>query len=843
MPVEAQTVEYSYVGDGTTKVFPFPSKFLSGADISVGLDGAVQTAGFSVSGAGDEAGGGVTFASAPAAGMRVTLVRKPPASQLLDFVNGQTILESTLDTGLDKLTMLVQYLLRSAARTVRLADLAYDTAAGAGTVLPTATDRASRILGFDAAGALTTYPAGGIPDAAAGVFSLLSSTAVLGKVYFMPSNTTVGVNVPGDAATVQAALEGIALWVPGNNCSVTITVTQHMAAVSDLGKYTRNDGLAVAITGPAPVALTVTSFDVPTGVKGNRSIGINVASAANVAVGDVIVMRGFPESYADSGSLPAGSAPVHGAFNHAYRAGSGNCQITIVAGTNTATFTQAVSTVECPVGSLLFVQGQMRTVTARPTTTTATVSSNWRISLTSNVYWSILASEAGTVAVTGGTLTATGGALLSCASPGDLICIADADFIGAIQSITDNTTAVLENNVTFAAGKGYAVIRRCWEHEAAFEVTAVAGNKVTVKNTSWGEYNLPYTALVPGSCVALKASLSVSAGGTSGLKVRAGGLSINNLAIKGSGSTGIGVDASGDSGGGGTLVLGSNFAVIGFYYGLKAQGAMFVYAKGATFAAASFASFYITNGANAFLDSARCFGAGTYGLLQDGGHIYGSRLRTHCNGEDGKRIEVGGSFYGDWCDCSSNGGRGDQDIGAVAFHFVGSRFMLNGGNVSPGGGLNLQNGPSGRGTGIVAFRNRGWGFLITRSSAELSYAVAMGNYSGGWSVDGASNIDAERSGAVFNFDVGYDIRGGSARLRFAQAWGNYGGFILYEQAKASFLYAYASNNVYGPYKDVNVSGGAHAYVYGILGAPVYNQAINRMLNAASLISDDGLVTF
>jgi len=42
---------------------------------------------------------------------------------------------------------------------------------------------------------------------------------------------------------------------------------------------------------------------------------------------------------------------------------------------------------------------------------------------------------------------------------------------------------------------------------------------------------------------------------------------------------------------------------------------------------------------------------------------------------------------------------------------------------------------------------------------------------------------------------------------------------------------------------VNVSGGAQAYVVGVLGSPVYNQTINRILNAGSLICDDSVVTF
>jgi hypothetical protein len=152
MPVEAQTVEYVYLGDGATKVFSFPSKFLSADDIFVGLNGVEQSSGYTASGAGNEYGGTVTFITAPANGVRVSLLRRPPASQLLDFVNGQTVLEGLLDNGLDKLTMIAQYLLRGVSKSVRLSE--FDSTAL--TPLPLAEQRANRFLGFNSSGELIT---------------------------------------------------------------------------------------------------------------------------------------------------------------------------------------------------------------------------------------------------------------------------------------------------------------------------------------------------------------------------------------------------------------------------------------------------------------------------------------------------------------------------------------------------------------------------------------------------------------------------------------------------------------------------------------------------------------
>lgn len=184
MTVEAQTVEYAYLGDGVTTVFAFPSRFLANADLLVALNGVVQVAGYSVTGAGDPGGGGVTFAVAPVLNARVLLVRSPVASQLIDFVNGQTVLEGVLDNGLDKLTMIAQYLLRAVRRSIRIGDASYTTEDPSLLDLPVFTARLSKILGFDANGKVELIDRAGFEQlmadaiAAAGTATAAASVAV-----------------------------------------------------------------------------------------------------------------------------------------------------------------------------------------------------------------------------------------------------------------------------------------------------------------------------------------------------------------------------------------------------------------------------------------------------------------------------------------------------------------------------------------------------------------------------------------------------------------------------------------------------------------------------------------
>ena len=177
MPVEAQTVEYSYLGDGVSTVFGFPSRFLSNSDLFVALNGVVQVAGFTITGAGSNSGGTVTFAVAPPNLTRVLFVRNPSPSQLLDFENGQTVLEGTLDNGLDKLTMIAQYLLRSVKRSVRIPDASYAPEPSTSLELPVASARGLKFIAFDATGKIELLDRAALEQANADAVAAIAAAA------------------------------------------------------------------------------------------------------------------------------------------------------------------------------------------------------------------------------------------------------------------------------------------------------------------------------------------------------------------------------------------------------------------------------------------------------------------------------------------------------------------------------------------------------------------------------------------------------------------------------------------------------------------------------------------
>lgn len=210
MPIQDQTVEYDYVGDGVSVAFGFGSKFLNNADILVGLNGVLQVGGYAVTNAGNEAGGTVTFGVAPAVGVAVALVRKPPFSQLLTLTDNATVLQSALQPALDKLTMLTQYLLRTLNKAIRTGDLDGSTLA----VLPVAAARAGLFLSFDNTGAPLLVAA-------------TNGLTITGKTMFTASTPGGSANAQTFVTDGAGALSAVArfIWVtPTVNNTNTMTI-------------------------------------------------------------------------------------------------------------------------------------------------------------------------------------------------------------------------------------------------------------------------------------------------------------------------------------------------------------------------------------------------------------------------------------------------------------------------------------------------------------------------------------------------------------------------------------------------------------------------------------------
>lgn len=114
-----------YSGNGSTTVFSFPVRFLEAEDVKVAVRVSdvetelTQGVDFSVSGAGNPAGGSVTFTVAPVSGATVVIYNDPVLTQSVDYRDDDEFPAETHERALDKLTLIVQRLGARLARTLQ----------------------------------------------------------------------------------------------------------------------------------------------------------------------------------------------------------------------------------------------------------------------------------------------------------------------------------------------------------------------------------------------------------------------------------------------------------------------------------------------------------------------------------------------------------------------------------------------------------------------------------------------------------------------------------------------------------------------------------------------------
>lgn len=129
MTIETTNARSSFSGDGSTTVFNYTGKFLSNADLVVikkDSDGVetVQTiiTHYTVSGAGEDSGGQVTFVTAPGATDTVIIYVDPALSQTTDLRENDKLPAEVVESTFDKLMLIAQRLSDRVDRSVRLAE-------------------------------------------------------------------------------------------------------------------------------------------------------------------------------------------------------------------------------------------------------------------------------------------------------------------------------------------------------------------------------------------------------------------------------------------------------------------------------------------------------------------------------------------------------------------------------------------------------------------------------------------------------------------------------------------------------------------------------------------------
>lgn len=126
MTVESTGWHVTYSGNGSTDDFAVPFPFLANTDLLVVITDATETeytktlyVDYTVSGAGDEAGGNVHMLVAPADGVSVDIYRIPSLLQQADLEHNDSLPSTTLERMSDLLTMSVQHLHTLVKRSLR----------------------------------------------------------------------------------------------------------------------------------------------------------------------------------------------------------------------------------------------------------------------------------------------------------------------------------------------------------------------------------------------------------------------------------------------------------------------------------------------------------------------------------------------------------------------------------------------------------------------------------------------------------------------------------------------------------------------------------------------------
>lgn len=151
--VSSETTRISYAGNDSTTVFAYTFRIFADADLLVIVRDAngdettqTLTTHYSVSDAGEDAGGEVTMVTAPASTETLVIMRDAALTQATDYIPGGKFPAESHEAALDKLTILVQQLEEKLDRALLLKK----TSSLSELDLPNAT--ASNLLGWNDSG-------------------------------------------------------------------------------------------------------------------------------------------------------------------------------------------------------------------------------------------------------------------------------------------------------------------------------------------------------------------------------------------------------------------------------------------------------------------------------------------------------------------------------------------------------------------------------------------------------------------------------------------------------------------------------------------------------------------
>ena len=268
MTVSTTIIKNFHNGNASTTNFAYQFRILEDTDllviIRINSTGAEATktlsTHYTVAGAGDASGGSITFTGGniPASGETVVIRRNVPQTQAIDYIANDPFPAETHEEGLDRGTMVAQQVAEESDRSIKLSRTNTMTST---EFTVGATDRANKILAFDASGEISVVQE-------LGTFkgnSATTTTAAYVVRDIVKSTTTAQLNniyICIQASPIGTALTNTSYWTlivdaVSAATSATAAASSATAAASSATAATTN-GAAQVTLATAQVALATT---------------------------------------------------------------------------------------------------------------------------------------------------------------------------------------------------------------------------------------------------------------------------------------------------------------------------------------------------------------------------------------------------------------------------------------------------------------------------------------------------------------------------------------------------------------------------------------------------------
>jgi microcystin-dependent protein len=276
--ISSTTNKVTYDGDGATKSFAFTFKVYANTDLTVivtDADGTEHTltlttdytVAISPGGGGSITMAGTWNTSPPSATQKVTIQRAIPYTQLIDFVENDSLPAGSLEEGLDRATILVQQLLELMGRMPRL------PVASAYSDLTLPNPEAGKALVWNAG--LTGLMNLNLADISALAVSDFMKT-VLDDLTAAAARTTLGLAIGTDVQAYNANLAALAALASIANLSALAGLT---LAANKLPYATGEGAMALADL----TAFARTLLDDADAATARTTLGIYLAPVGSLA--------------------------------------------------------------------------------------------------------------------------------------------------------------------------------------------------------------------------------------------------------------------------------------------------------------------------------------------------------------------------------------------------------------------------------------------------------------------------------------------------------------------------------------------------------------------------------